>query len=152
MAGNEGVGRLAVLEVETAPNVWHPLSGEGTGFTGFDVSVLETERPTPGAGRMRHRLTGHEEGTASFTVDDAETPAVQYLRTRNARPVRLRWSPNGVSATSGFEIVSAIAEVTSTAEPQGVWVHAITGQVRVAIESGAHAQLQESKSKTKAKK
>ena len=129
------LGRQATLKaVEGEPvavtsNDWVDITDENR--TGFDVSILETERSrNAGGGRTAHDLTGHAEGTVGTTLDSTSVSR-QVFAAGGGRRVSFLYSPEGDASGSPYEIYQTLVGVSKAHEAQGAVVYTVSGDIEV---------------------
>lgn len=132
------VGRNTVAKL--GPGTAAPtavISGDFSGLSSVDVSVLETERTVPGGGAAQHQLTSHREGTVGFTIDDNAVTRPLLWPAGGTR-MTLEVSPTGEAAGAGFTRYTFIASVSLSYGSTGVGVFTVSGDIETAPVVGTH--------------
>ena len=136
------VGRNVTLEAVAGPadvttSGWVDISAENR--TGFDVSILELERPrNDGSGRLAHDRTEHAEGTVSFTLDSTAVSRPLFAF-GGGRRMSFRYSPEGSASGRPFRIYQSLISVSKAFEAQGAVTYTVNGTIEIEPLTGSYA-------------
>ena len=129
------VGRKVSVEVSLDGTTFVDVSNDNR--TGFDVSILSSERPRhDGGGLMAHDLIDHAEGTFSFTLDSTSVTRPVFAA-GGGRRMWVRYGPRGQATGFPHSTYQAFVGVTKNYEPQGAVTYAVTGTIEVEPVEGA---------------
>ena len=123
------LGRNVSLEVSVDGTNYVDVSDENR--TGFDVSILSTERARhDGGGRMAHDVIDHAEGTVGFTLDSTAVTR-PVMAAGGGRRMWIRYGPQGNATGSPSVLYRTLVGVSKAYEPQGAVVYTVSGDIEL---------------------
>jgi len=130
-------GHIAELEVSTDGGSTYRVMPQ-QGYSGLTVDMAEGTRDVQGGGVGVSELTGHTEGTVSFSVEDNPTSRSVFWTLGPAAELWLRHSPDGIADGRAFDLYKAFCAVTVTAASGESVMYDISGDIIAEPGSGTH--------------
>lgn len=130
-------GHIAQLEVSADDGATYVLMPE-QGYSGLTVDMAEGTRDVQGGGIGVSELTGHTEGTVSFSVEDNATSRGVFWTLGPAAELKLRHSPEGAADNKPFDLYTAFCAVTISATSGDSVMYDISGDILAEPATGTH--------------